>query len=434
MLDIIYLAIGFSVAFSILFQIHVAESRKALFIRVFALSVLLSSVLAINSFVPTNDVFSPSVIPLTFVSSIAFAFFPSLLLVLTGKLRWLAAIPIVLALASCFALWGYFLYSGYWPNGDVFVAVWQTYPSEALSFWKNQMGIKGTVALVVVVSFILFFTRWFSDLHGKRLSFERKALASFLVIFHTASIFSFCWIDDGWVYSRLFSEGYFAVEGLSSFQKHESDRKAMLAGIPPVRSGGLHVLVIGESENRDYMHAYGYSKETTSWLDSIKDLPECVFFERPYSNYVLTVPAISYALTETNQYNGMKFDDSVSIVEAAKAAGYKTFWLSNQGKSGYADTPTTVIANAADESVFLNRHQMLDVKKSYDEELVGAFDDVLMELDSSDDTDAFVIIHLLGCHVAYNDRYPEDHDVFDQDTGERQFLTTEVASLQFGLA
>lgn len=422
MLDNISLAIGFSAAFSILFQSHAAESRKALFARIAALFVLLSSVVPINYLVPANDAFGPSSVAMTFAFSFVFASFPTMFLVSSrGRLRMLAAIPLALGLFSFLALWIYFLHSGHWLDGDAAVAVWQTYPAEAWSFWQKQMGIKGTVALIAALCFSVLFSRWFFDLRGTHLLAPKKVLSVFLAVCHAASIGFFCYLVCGSIYNRIGSEGYYAIKGVSSFREHESDRKAVLAGVPKKRSGGLHVLVIGESENRDYMHAYGYDKETTPWLDSVKGSPDCVFFEKPYANHVHTVPSLAYALTEKSQYNDMNLEKSVSVIDVAKAAGYKTFWLGNQGRNGYADTPTTVIADTADESVFLNRHQMLDIKQSYDEGLVEAFDDVLISLASFDEPDAFVVIHLLGCHDNYVDRYPEDRDVFGHDTNEETY-------------
>lgn len=51
------------------------------------------------------------------------------------------------------------------------------------------------------------------------------------------------------------------------------------------------------------MHAYGYQRETTPWLDQALKKPENLLFTRAYSNHTHTVPVLTYALTERNQYN-----------------------------------------------------------------------------------------------------------------------------------
>lgn len=61
---------------------------------------------------------------------------------------------------------------------------------------------------------------------------------------------------------------------------------------------GIYILVIGESETRDHMHAYGYSRETTPWLDSMVSKSGTILFQHAYSNHTHTVPALTYALSE----------------------------------------------------------------------------------------------------------------------------------------
>lgn len=51
---------------------------------------------------------------------------------------------------------------------------------------------------------------------------------------------------------------------------------------------------------------------------------DAFIFDRAYSCFPQTVQALTYALSEKNQYNDKKIEDSLSIIEVAKAAGYKT--------------------------------------------------------------------------------------------------------------
>ena len=103
--------------------------------------------------------------------------------------------------------------------------------------------------------------------------------------------------------------------------------------------GGVFVLVIGESETRNHMQVYGYDRETTPWLQDQRENRENITFSNAYSNHTHTVPVLTYALSENNQYNEIALQDAYSIVEAANAAGYETYWLSNQRKLGAWDTP-----------------------------------------------------------------------------------------------
>ena len=110
------------------------------------------------------------------------------------------------------------------------------------------------------------------------------------------------------------------------------------------KKGGLYILVIGESEARDHMEVYGYSRATTPWLKQSAKNPEFILFSKAYSNHTHTVPTLTFALTEKNQYNAKSLKNAYSIIEIARAAGYQTYWLSNQVKYGVYDTPVAEIA------------------------------------------------------------------------------------------
>ena len=109
------------------------------------------------------------------------------------------------------------------------------------------------------------------------------------------------------------------------------------------------ILVIGESANRDYMHAFNSNLDnTTPWLSSHRN--DFLLYSNAYSCAWNTVPALEHALTEANYYNNKPFNQSVSIIDIAKEAGYKTYWYSNQGKIGIYDTPISLVAETADIS------------------------------------------------------------------------------------
>ena len=110
-------------------------------------------------------------------------------------------------------------------------------------------------------------------------------------------------------------------------------RKQRLSNIIQANNAGesgIYVLVIGESQNRTRMSAYGYHLETTPWLNEMKQNKNLLLFQNAYSCHVQTVPALTYALTAKNQYNSLDLKEAVSLIDVANATGYQTVWLSNQ--------------------------------------------------------------------------------------------------------
>ena len=175
----------------------------------------------------------------------------------------------------------------------------------------------------------------------------------------------------------------------------------------PPPYGGVYVLVIGESQNRKHMSAYGYNRETTPWLDSMKNDDQFLLMKNAYANQVQTVPALSYALTAKNQYNQIELSSAWSLLEVAKAAGFDTVWLSNQAKYGVYDTPTTVIASEAEQQQWINDSTGESVETAYyDEKLLDAMDKIQLS------NNMLIIIHLMGSHVDYNQRYPQNFEQY----------------------
>lgn len=165
------------------------------------------------------------------------------------------------------------------------------------------------------------------------------------------------------------------------------------------------LLVIGESESRDYMKAFNkeYKYNTTPWLNKMAQSKNFILFPNAFSIYANTVIAVSNALTEINQYNDKKFYESCSVVDIAHAAGYKVHWYSNQGHLGCADTPVTLIANTADVAKW-TKQELNQVQ--YDESLLPYLD----ELDPEKNN--FLIVHLKGNHFNFLNRFPESFTKF----------------------
>lgn len=100
-----------------------------------------------------------------------------------------------------------------------------------------------------------------------------------------------------------------------------------------------------------------------------------------------------YALTAKNQYNDLS-SQTPSLIEAAKAAGFHTVWISNQVRFSAWDAPTTIIASEADEQHWRNSHlgttADLDV---YDDALA----EELTRMKSSEKTSSSFIIWEATC-------------------------------------
>ena len=139
--------------------------------------------------------------------------------------------------------------------------------------------------------------------------------------------------------------------------------------------------------------------DTTPWLNKQKKTDNFILINNSYASAWNTVPALEHALTSANFYNDVKFNQSVSIVDVARRAGYKTYWFSNQGTIGGSDTPITLVADTSDVKRWLCNEITLD-KAQFDEELTRYF-----ELINPNENN-FIVFHLMGSHIDYRNRYP----------------------------
>ncbi len=311
-------------------------------------------------------------------------------------------------------LWLYYGISGSFVHADILMAILQTNSSESQSYLKDYMNGKSLLAcLVTILLFISFATSIKNFPKQSIFSLgNKKSIAVLLIFLASASYLLYHGRQN--LLTALYFDTKKYTEEYNRFADRKSERNANLQnlqGISHAAEKGVYILVIGESQNKLHMQAYGYNRPTTPWLSQMRENKNFFFFDKAYSCYVQTVPALSQALTAKNQYNDMALENAASILEVAKAAGYETVWLSNQVRYGIHDTPTTVIASEADQQIWLNHHVgQTTASDNYDGKLIGA----LKEIKYSDRM--LIVIHLIACHGSYEDRAPADYQVFKGDT------------------
>jgi heptose-I-phosphate ethanolaminephosphotransferase len=173
-----------------------------------------------------------------------------------------------------------------------------------------------------------------------------------------------------------------------------------------------YVLVIGESTTKTHLQLYNYSRATNPELTKIKN--ELVVFEDVISPHTHTIPCLEKMLTLGNYENPNKKYEG-TIIELMKQAGFKTYWISNQIPVGIYETKSTAIAKLSDNVFFTNSGGEME-QQSLDEKVFPYLDKVLEE----DVAKKFIVVHLLGTHVQYQNRYPKSFDVF-KDTPKTNF-------------
>ena len=184
----------------------------------------------------------------------------------------------------------------------------------------------------------------------------------------------------------------------------------------PSHETRTYVVVIGESESKYHMHLYGYRRPTTPRLDAMAASHELLVFSDVVTSHADTVPALTEALTvSTGQQKERR-----TIIDILNAAGFKTYWLSNQ--SGWLsnqsifwnlDSAVALLSRSASE------HRWLRLNGGLDYKVDGALLPHLYDVLARKDEDKIVFIHLIGSHADYRFRYPREQKRFSklQDPG-----------------
>jgi glucan phosphoethanolaminetransferase (alkaline phosphatase superfamily) len=175
-----------------------------------------------------------------------------------------------------------------------------------------------------------------------------------------------------------------------------------------------HILVIGESVRRDSWSAYGYTRPTTPFLDSLKT--EAFFLQHAVADANLTtwsVPILLTGLTPTQFSIGSIQAIHGNLVDLAKEAGYHTTWLLNQDITisiAVGMSPDHLVYPPDFKANLLDRHAL-------DGELLPGLQRELARAGHA----RFIGIHMIGSHWEYYRRYPPGFQRFGSAGGLNTF-------------
>ena len=310
------------------------------------------------------------------------------------------------------------------------MAIYLTNWHEAGEFLRAMIGIPNLITICAVLGFILhFFYKAHRNFVVNLILDKKKVLAALISLIGSFS--ALIYYAPQTSIAGLYKTVTDYAEQTQLYSKNRAERLTDLKISAENHLDGTIILVIGESASRDYMHAYNpdFPFYDTPWLESklektfpTKNLPEnavinsdykvsednmpnlthvygdFIVFSNVYASWTQTVPVLQRALTEQSQYNDKEFFESVSIVDAARKAGYKTYWFSNQGRYGEFDSAITLVAKTADISDWTD--DTFDFSELEDEILLKFFERV------DPNGKNFIVFHLMGSHIYYNSRYP----------------------------
>ncbi len=163
------------------------------------------------------------------------------------------------------------------------------------------------------------------------------------------------------------------------------------------------VMVIGESASKKHMSLYGYPLATTPFSDAMRD--SLFVFEDALGSSITTADNMEKILSFLNDSDtDRKWYDVPLLIDLFNAAGYRTFWISNQEQSGLYGNATTAMSSNADVIKYVGALSSEDfIMARYDEAVMPWFHSALS---AGGDTPIFMAMHLMGSHIRFSNRYP----------------------------
>lgn len=206
------------------------------------------------------------------------------------------------------------------------------------------------------------------------------------------------------------------AKGILTVYKETTELNALIDKLPAYsnanrvtssRKAVNTIVVYGESADRDHLSIYGYKLPTSPYMDSISD--NLYIFRDVISAAKLTKESMEHMLTLKKDSDHDNWWNFPLLIDILKAGGYKTFWVSNQERTGIWGNSVGAITSRADESRYIGKTSNSDpLLQKYDENLIPELNDIL----SDTITSKWIGLHLMGSHFVYENRYPSNFGIF----------------------
>ena len=348
-------------------------------------------------------------------------------LILTALLRFLrydllircTKILLIVVCIIPFFLEGFVLYTYDALIGiGIINAILQTNLKEAKEFIYMYVGVREVLCVVVtcVLGYLVF--QWRQRLPKLNYHVQSRLLAVVLLvcICYTArmlTVYTEFFYDNLLPVQRTFSATSVAYENMLAYKKLLSQVSVDVKLTENKSNIKNVVFILGESMNRNHMQLYGYYLKNNPYMQDMADKGEICVFKDMISPHSTTVAVLSKLFTFCNYESEKPWYEYNNLIDIMNAAGYRTHWLSNQESSGMWGNVAQVYAQRSSMHAFTRIRDSLEDTGILDDELFPLLDEAKGKAKVSEKN--FYILHLMGGHGLYYNRYPY---IFHKFTGK----------------
>ena len=325
----------------------------------------------------------------------------------------------ILFTLEIFAIWQYGTLFG----EGLMTVILETNPAEAVEYlrsvWRVGLTMLGLLLLIFVAAYGLH------RLWGKRrrqlfrkvlVLIQPEVIGIFLAVLYIRPIGGEAPFDLP--ITQIVSASVQTWEDMGHYEELRQNLSGDVSLLKNESKIPYVVLILGESTQRNLLHLYGYSLPNTPHLDRLAESGELAVFRDVISARQGTVLSLREIFTFHDAESVREWYQCTNLLDVLRVAGYKTWWLSNQDSFGVWGNTGALLADRADRSVFTQHRASQDDFGLPDEALLPLLEDALAEDGSGKN---FFVLHLMGCHVLYELRYPKSFKRFTEQDVDGDF-------------
>ena len=291
------------------------------------------------------------------------------------------------------------LCSTYWFVALIFFAIWGVYFYLNHRFIEREFIAPRKWRMILLGAVAVFFV---TDIVALKLRPKVRNMFSVRQIdLRTAA-----WVGSEKVCPiNMVLAGYHIGNMAYDIRKQNKELEDFSFGIPRLTDNDSTIVVflIGETSRYDHWSVNGYGRETSPCLAARGE--QVVSFDSCYSIANLTTVSVPFMLSRATPQNRQLYLHEKSVVDAFQEAGYETAWIADQSFNNHF---LQRIASHCDYTRYIPPSE---APVFVDTVLLAPLRHVLQQ----DNPRQMIVLHSLGCHFKYSERYPDDFQVFTPD-------------------
>lgn len=141
------------------------------------------------------------------------------------------------------------------------------------------------------------------------------------------------------------------------------------------------------------MSLYGYYLPNTPKLEELQEKGEIAVYTDVVSPHSNTIPVLQKLFTFSHNESDKPWYKYNNLIDIMNAAGYKTYWLSNQESSGIWGNVAQYYGERSSVHRYTRLRESREDEGILDEELFPLIDDAIADMG---DGKSFIVAHLMG--------------------------------------